>query len=151
MGTEEQEKMQQRLDEALLGFRVAQKAEGATEGWLRAIRQAAGFSVDEVARRLGVSRREIFRLEKAEKESRIQLGSLRQAAGALDCELVYALAPRKGTLRDLADTQKAALKQADFGLREKRWQGKAPESLGWRKVFRKALRRMMRKAGIRVR
>jgi hypothetical protein len=98
-----------------------------------------------------VSRREIFQLEKAEKESRIQLGSLRHAAGALDCELVYALAPRQGTLRDLADTQRAALKQAEFKLREKRWKGRTPESLGWRKVMRKALRRMMRKAGIRVR
>jgi hypothetical protein len=47
--------------------------------------------------------------------------------------------------------QKAALKKAEFELREKRGKGRTPESLGWRTVMRKAMRRMMRKAGIRVR
>ena len=47
--------------------------------------------------------------------------------------------------------QKAALKKAEFELQEKRGKGRTPESLGWRTVMRKAMRRMMRKAGIRVR
>jgi len=37
-------------------------------GWLRALRQILEIPVDEFAQRLGVSRREIFRLEKSEEE-----------------------------------------------------------------------------------
>jgi len=40
--------------------------------------------------------------EKSEAEYRITLNSLRQAADALGCDLVYALVPKQGTLYDLA-------------------------------------------------
>jgi hypothetical protein len=46
-------------------------------------------------------------MERAEKESRIELGSLRRAAEALDCELIYALTPRKGTLGEMAAGHRA--------------------------------------------
>lgn len=76
--------MQEGLDEARLRFRVVQKVAGAMQaclgkGWLRAVRQAADLRVEEMARRLMVSRSEAFRLEKAEIESRITLKSLRRA------------------------------------------------------------------------
>ena len=53
--------------------------------------------MEELARRLGVKQREIFRLEQAERESRIALGSLQRAAEAMDCELTYGLTPKRGT------------------------------------------------------
>jgi len=71
-----------------------------------------------------VSRREIFRLEKSEEESRIELGTLRRAAEALDCELVYALTPRRRTLNEMAAAQRAkretARKQARAEMDERR-------------------------------
>jgi transcriptional regulator with XRE-family HTH domain len=80
--------------------------------------------VDEFAERLGVSRREIFRLEKSEEEARIQLGTLRRAAEALDCELIYALTPRQGTLGEMAAVRgaarEAARKQARADADERR-------------------------------
>ncbi len=92
----------------LLAFRAARIAAGERRGWLRAVRQVVGIPVKEVARRLGVCRWEVFRLEKSESESRIMLGTLRRAAEALDCDLVYALTPRQGTLEELAAEQRAA-------------------------------------------
>jgi len=147
----------QKLDETLLAFRVARRMEGETEGWLRAIRQAVGVPVDEVARRMGVSKWEIFRMEVAEKESRIRLGTLRQAAAALDCELVYALTPRQGTLEELAAKERVRRekireeeqerKRAEAKAREK----KVLKAIGWRAAIRKTIRRGLREAGIRVR
>jgi len=75
-----------RLDEAALGFRLGRTAAGEMAGWVRSLRQMLEIPVDEFAGKLGVSRREIFRLEKSEEESRIQLGTLRRAAEALDCD-----------------------------------------------------------------
>lgn len=149
--------IRQRLDETLLAFRVARRSLGEEEGWLRSVRHAVGVRVEEVARRLGVSRWEIFRLENAEKESRIQLGSLRRAAEALGCELVYALVPREGTLEEMAAEQKAAREAAwteafeRLQAEEKARKGAVLVKLGWRGAMSKAIRRSLRKEGIRIR
>lgn len=62
-------------------------------GWLRAIREALGMPRAEVARRLGVTDQAVAYLEKSEADGAIQLDTLRRAAEALECTLVYALVP----------------------------------------------------------
>ncbi len=47
----------------------------------------------EVARRLGVTDQAVAYLEKSEADGAIQLDTLRRAAEALECTLVYALVP----------------------------------------------------------
>lgn len=48
-----------------------------------------------LGRRLGISQAGVAKLEKAEAEDRITLGSLRKLAEALNCEVHYALIPRE--------------------------------------------------------
>jgi predicted DNA-binding mobile mystery protein A len=91
------------LDRTLELFRAVAKTPRPQKGWLRAIREAAGISASEVARTLKTSRQLPFQLEKAEAEDRITLKSLRAAANALGCELVYALVPRANSLQDLVE------------------------------------------------
>jgi predicted DNA-binding mobile mystery protein A len=91
------------LDRTLKPFRAAAKNPRPQKGWLRAIREAAGISASEVARTLKTSRQLPVQLEKAEAEDRITLKSLRAAADALGCELVYALVPKANTLHDLVE------------------------------------------------
>jgi predicted DNA-binding mobile mystery protein A len=69
-------------------------------GWLRAVREALGMSAKDLAARLGVSESTVVRLEMSERAQTAQLDSLRRAADALGCDLVYALVPR----RPLEDT-----------------------------------------------
>jgi predicted DNA-binding mobile mystery protein A len=100
------------LDEAMLPFRMVVKRKGKSKmGWLKSVRQATGMPEEELARRLGVCRREIRRLEVPEVNSRIMLGTLRRAAEGLGCELVYALVPKQGTLEDLAAEQDGVREQ----------------------------------------
>jgi predicted DNA-binding mobile mystery protein A len=82
------------LDRALAPFKLAAQVSRPRLGWLKAIRQALGVSSTELARRLGTSRQRPLQIEMAEAEDRITLKSLRAAANALDCDLVYALVPR---------------------------------------------------------
>jgi predicted DNA-binding mobile mystery protein A len=77
-------------------------------GWLKTIRQALGVSLADLGTRLHVSRQLVQRFEKAESEDRITLKSLRAAANALDCDLVYALVPRAATLQQLKEQQARA-------------------------------------------
>lgn len=91
------------MDRALEPFRAAAKSPRPPKGWLRAIREALGVSGSEIARTLKTSRQLPVQLEKAEAEDRITLKSLRTAANALGCDLVYALVPRANSLRELAE------------------------------------------------
>ena len=69
-------------------------ADRPVRGWIRAIRDALGMNTRQLAARMGQSQSAITQLEKSELDDRVQLGSLRRAATALDCDLVYALVPR---------------------------------------------------------
>ena len=96
------------LDRILEPFRTVANTPRPQKGWLRAIREAAGISASEVARTLKTSRQLPLQLEKAEAEDRITLKSLRTAANALGCDLVYALVPRTNTLHDLVEERARA-------------------------------------------
>ena len=106
------EQIRQRMEDALPGYRLGRAAAGEMASWVRAVRQAVGMPAEEFARRMGVQEREVYRMEKAEEESRIELGSLRRAAEALDCELIYALTPRMGTLGEMAAGHREAREEA---------------------------------------
>jgi predicted DNA-binding mobile mystery protein A len=102
------------LDRSLTPVRAAVKhLRRPHRGWIRAIREAAGISGSELARSLGTSRQAASLLEKLEAEDRITLRTLRSAADALGCDLVYALIPKtdkgSGKVSDLAADRTRAL------------------------------------------
>jgi predicted DNA-binding mobile mystery protein A len=87
-------------------------------GWIRAIREALGMSVAVLAARLGISASAVTRLEQSEAAGKIQLDTLRRAADALGCDLVYLLVPRRpldavvrDRARELAHRHVAAVEQ----------------------------------------
>jgi predicted DNA-binding mobile mystery protein A len=93
------------LDRSLEPYKAAGKIPRPSKGWIRTIRQALGVSSGELARRLGTSRQLPLQLEKGEAEDRITLKSLRAVANALDCDLVYALVPRAGSMEELIENR----------------------------------------------
>lgn len=64
-------------------------------GWLQGAREALMISTDVAAESLKMSRSGFSKLEKMESEGKITIETLAKAAEALDCELVYAIRPRK--------------------------------------------------------
>jgi len=96
------------LDRALEPYRAAREVPRPSRGWIRTIRQALGVSSGELARRLGTSRQHPLQLEKGEAEDRITLKSLRAVANALDCDLVYAMVPRAGSMQELIEKRARA-------------------------------------------
>jgi predicted DNA-binding mobile mystery protein A len=87
-------------------------------GWVRAIREALGMSAATLAERLGTTAGAVSRLEQSEAGDRIRLDTLRRAADALGCDLVYLLVPRRpltavvrDRARELAHYQIAATEQ----------------------------------------
>jgi hypothetical protein len=75
----------------------------------------------------------------------------------LDCDLIYALTPRKGTLEEMAAEQRAAReKEREAALEivrkeEKEREYKVLKVIGWRREMRRYVRLKFREMGVRVR
>jgi len=87
-------------------------------GWVRAVREALGMSAAALGARLGTTPGAVIRLEQSEAADRIRLDTLRRAADALGCDLVYLLVPRRPLTtvvreraRELARSQVKAVEQ----------------------------------------
>src|ERR1700716_534540 len=91
------------LDRAIEPFLAAKNSPRPQKGWIRAIREATGIPVRQISQHLNKSLPLVNYLEKSEADYRITLGSLRDAADALGCQLVYALVPKNGSIQELAD------------------------------------------------
>lgn len=83
------------LDRRFLGFPQKEQFARPHGGWIRAIRDALGMTASQLAARLRVAQPSIANLEASEQRGTIKLDSLARVADALDCDLVYALVPRR--------------------------------------------------------
>jgi predicted DNA-binding mobile mystery protein A len=83
------------VERALEPFEALRGKPTPPGGWLRSIREALGRSLRAQAALVGVAFATLQQSERAEAEDRITLAQLRKLAAGLDCELVYALVPRK--------------------------------------------------------
>jgi predicted DNA-binding mobile mystery protein A len=73
-------------------------------GWIRAVRDALGMSAKDLATRLGVTGYAVRSMEEGERTGGIRLDSLRRAAEAMDCSLIYAFIPN-GSLEQTVQHQ----------------------------------------------
>lgn len=108
------DRARQRLDERLSGLKPTDRFQPPPKGWIRAIRDALGMTGPQLGKRLGVTPQTVEAMQKSEASGSIQLATLRRAAEAMGCTLVYALMPntsfedavkqraRKIAMRDLA-------------------------------------------------
>src|SRR5579872_6350750 len=96
----------EQLDRALVPYRNLIGLARPKLGWVRAIREALGMSSPQLAKRLRIkAAQSVEDMQKDEASGAITLQTLKRIADALNCELVYALVPRKSlhdTLRDQA-------------------------------------------------
>jgi predicted DNA-binding mobile mystery protein A len=98
-----------RLDERLGAF--ASLGPPPAGGWIRAIRDALGLQLGQLAERLNVRPPSVTELERNEAEERVTLATLRRAAEALDCTLVYAIVPNKPLEAMVQDAAAAAARR----------------------------------------
>lgn len=82
------------LDDRLSRVRELSVLDPPPDGWVRTLRQALGMTSEQLADRMGVTRQAVLQLEGAEQRKTATWTSLRKAADAMDCEVVYAVVPR---------------------------------------------------------
>ena len=94
MKNDTRQRARQRLDGRLAALKPEDQFKAPPKGWIRAIRDALGMTGVQFARRLRIRPQSVDALEQSEATGSIQLKTLRRAAEALDCTLVYALVPK---------------------------------------------------------
>jgi predicted DNA-binding mobile mystery protein A len=82
---------------------VRELADRPDDGWIREVRIALGMTSAQLAARMRISQSAVTQLEQSEVAGTARLESLRRAAAALDCDLVYALVPKRGLDRTMHD------------------------------------------------
>jgi predicted DNA-binding mobile mystery protein A len=95
------------LDAQIGGLKSAKFVATPARGWLRAIREAVGLSQEQVAGKIAVKRQSYAQFEASEEKGVISLSSLRRAAEAMDCELVYFVVPKGAANRTFSDLARA--------------------------------------------
>jgi len=64
------------------------------QGWIRTIRNAINMTLPQLAKRLGVTRSRVIRIEQDEPQGKLTLNTLKKVANSLSCKLVYVFIPK---------------------------------------------------------
>ena len=93
------------LDQRFEDMGTSARFDAPVRGWIKAVRDALGMTTAQLAARMGGRQPSVMSLEQSEARGTIEMATLRRAAEALDCTVVYALVPKKSleaTVRDRA-------------------------------------------------
>ena len=83
------------LDDVLRELSSARTIELPREGWIKTVRKALGMTASQLGKRLEISQPSVTAMEQGEVLGSITLNTLRKAANALECDVVYAIVPRE--------------------------------------------------------
>jgi len=93
----------QQLNGKMLAFASLQKVVPPPTGWIKALRNAIGMSMLQLGNRLSITKQSVQDMESREKDGSISIKALREAARALDMQLIYGFVPNDGSLEALID------------------------------------------------
>jgi predicted DNA-binding mobile mystery protein A len=87
------------LDNSLRPFKNLQRSDLPSRSWIREMRKTLGMKAHDLATRTGWAESTVPAIERSEQRGAITINSLKKAANAMDCDLVYAFVPR-GSLEE---------------------------------------------------
>jgi len=99
----------QQLNNKMGNFALLKQVAIPPTGWIKAIRTAIGMSMQQLGKKLSVSKQAILDIEKREKSGSITIKSLKEIARALDMQLVYGFVPNDGSLDALIEKRATEL------------------------------------------
>jgi len=74
-------------------------------GWIKAIRNGIGMSMEQLGKKLSITKQGVMDIEKREKEGAITIKSLQEIAKAMDMKLVYGFVPNEGDLEQMIEAR----------------------------------------------
>ena len=72
-------------------------------GWIKAIRNGIGMSMEQLGKKLSITKQGVMDIEKREKEGAITIKSMQEIAKAMDTQFVYGFVPKAGSLEQMIE------------------------------------------------
>ena len=72
-------------------------------GWIKAIRNGIGMSMEQLGRKLSITKQGVMDIEKREKEGAITIKSMQEIGKAMDTQFVYGFVPKAGSLEQMIE------------------------------------------------
>jgi predicted DNA-binding mobile mystery protein A len=72
-------------------------------GWIKAIRNGIGMSMEQLGKKLSITKQGVMDIEKREKEGAITIKSMQEIAKAMDTQFVYGFVPKTGSLEQMIE------------------------------------------------
>ena len=95
----------QQLNEKMLQLAGMQHVIVPPIGWIKAIRNGIGMSMEQLGKKLSITKQGVMDIEKREKEGAITIKSMQEIAKAMDMKLVYGFVPNEGDLEQMIETR----------------------------------------------
>lgn len=74
-------------------------------GWIKALRNGIGMSMEQLGKKLSITKQGVMDIEKREKEGAITIKSMKEIAMAMDMQFVYGFIPNAGSLEQMLETR----------------------------------------------
>jgi predicted DNA-binding mobile mystery protein A len=95
----------QQLNEKLGQLTVLQHVNVPPIGWIKAIRNGIGMSMEQLGKKLSITKQGVMDIEKREKEGAVTIKSMQELAKALDLKFVYGFLPNAGSLEQMIENR----------------------------------------------
>ena len=95
----------QQLKEKLAQLTVLQHVNVPPIGWIKAIRNGIGMSMEQLGKKLSITKQGVMDIEKREKEGAVTIKSMQELAKALDLKFVYGFVPYAGSLEQMIENR----------------------------------------------
>ncbi len=95
----------QQLNEKLAQLTVLQHVNVPPIGWIKAIRKGIGMSMEQLGKKLSITKQGVMDIEKREKEGAVTIKSMQELAKALDLKFVYGFVPYAGSLEQMIENR----------------------------------------------
>ena len=93
----------QQLNEKMLQLAGMQHVTVPPIGWIKAIRNGIGMSMEQLGKKLSITKQGVMDIEKREKEGAITIKSMQEIAKAIDMQFVYGFVPDAGSLDQMIE------------------------------------------------
>ena len=93
----------QQVNEKILQLAGMQHVIVPPIGWIKAIRNGIGMSMEQLGKKLSITKQGVMDIEKREKEGAITIKSMQEIAKALDMQFVYGFVPDAGSLDQMIE------------------------------------------------
>lgn len=95
----------QQLNEKILQLAGMQHVIVPPIGWIKAIRNSIGMSMEQLGKKLSITKQGVMDIEKREMEGATTIKAMQEIAKAMDTQFVYGFVPNAGSLEQMIETR----------------------------------------------